>query len=441
MTLPAPRHNWMIRALTTPIVRGITWLGIVIAIGVAVGQWTTPALGGLGPALFWIGIVVLPFVLTTVAVLLYLLERYPNIQHTLGSVFQACSVVAFIGLLALATLEAQYRASHPIPPMEFESKDPLIYLQRPDPVLGWRSARNYSVPMDFLSGTRRFTTNSLGFRDIQQELDPNRPRVVIIGDSFPLGWGGDVQDSITPMLRKVLPEAQIFNASWQAYSKDQIRWSYQKLARPLQPRVVVMMLMSDPFRDTSLPLYFGLRKPYNLLDGDKLIQAGTPVEFYKNAEENRAYHTEWQARRVSGPVSAWHFLTHDFIRAHSAFGRQVLTTLEWREAQRLGMPPIDAIESKIMSKLKAEVEADGAHLIVVPSPRIDIFKVMKDPIWSMQRHLDSYRKLGIDTVDITPLLVEDWSRCFNAEKHPNALAIRRLHGSLGDHIRPHLGPN
>lgn len=431
----------MIRALTTPIVRWITWLGIVIAIGMAVGRWTAPALGGLGPAIFWIGMVALPFVLTTAAVLLHLIEHYPNIRPALTSISQACGVATFIGALALATLEAQYRAFHPIPAMEFESKDPLIYLQRPDPDLGWRSAPNYSLPMDFLSGTRGFTTNSRGFRDIEQDLDLTKPRVVIIGDSFPLGWGGDVEDSITPVLRKTLPEAQIFNASWQAYTKDQIRWSYQKMARPLKPKVVVMMLMSDPFRDTSLPLYFGLRKPYNLLDGDKLILAGTPVEFYKNAEENRAYYTEWQARRVSGPVSAWRYLTHDFLLAYSAFGRQVVTTLEWRDAQRLGMPPLDAVEAKIMSTLRAEVEADGAHLIVVPSPRVDIFKVLKDPVRAMQRYLDDYRHLGIDTMDITPLLLKDWPQCFNGDKHPNALAIQRIHGPLGDRIRAHLGSN
>ena len=441
MTPPPPRHNWIIRAFTAPVLRWVTWLATLILVAAIIGHWTAPTIGGIGPALLWLGILVSPTLSIIVVVALRILERYPQVQPGLEALGRAGSLAACIGLSALAVLELQYRESHPIPAMQFQTKDPLIYLQRPDPVLGWRSAKNYSIPMDFLSGTRKFTTNSRGFRDIEQQPDQDRPRVVIIGDSFPLGWGGDIEDSITPLLRQVLPEAQIFNASWQAYTKDQIHWSYQELARPLRPTVVLMMMLTDPFRDTSLPLYFGLRKPYNLLDGDRLIQGGTPVSHYNNAKENQAYYMQWQSRRVTDPVSAWRFLTRDFIPAHSAFGRQVLTSYEWQEANELGMPPIDAIESKIMAKLKSEVEADGAHLIVVPAPRLDIFQLTSDPVQAMQRHLDGYRALGIDTVDITPLLLKNWPKCFNGDKHPTALAIKRIHKAVADRIRAYISHN
>lgn len=421
-----------------PVARWVGLLGVVLAIATCVGWVTTPSLGGLGLVMFWLGILSLPVVWLVALVLAGLTERYPGIQPAVGSISKTCAGTAVLGLLVLTTLEMQYRESNPIPRMQFENKQPLIYLQRPDPILGWRGAPNFTKVMDFLSGVRQFTTNSRGFRDIEQELDPDRPRVVVIGDSVPLGWGGDVEDSLTPRLRKILPDAQLFNASWQAYTKDQIAWSYRVMARPLSPKVVVMMFLSDPFEDTSQPLYYGWRKPYYLLDGEQLILKGTPVRFDNSAVQNRTFYRNWQIQRITGPVSAWHYLTHDFIRTHSAFGRQVLNTLQWREVNNSGMPPINALESKILSKLKAEIEADGAHLIVVPTPRKGLFQHAEDPVRAMQRHLEGYRRLGIDTFDITPLLLGNWAKCFNQDAHPNALAIKRIQRPLSERIRSYL---
>jgi hypothetical protein len=421
-----------------PVVRWVTYLGILIVIGSTVGLTTTPALGALGPALAWIGILVLPVVLTTIVVTLRLVEQHPHIQASLGFVGAGGITAGLIGLLVIVVLELQYRASHPIPPMQLSSKDTLMYLQRADPILGWRGSPNYSRPMDFRGGPRQFTTNSRGFRDIEQDVDPKRPHVVIIGDSFPIGWGSDVEDSIATHLRRTLAEAQIFNASWQSYGKDQVAWSYRVLAKPLRPKVVVMMLLSNPFRDTSKPLYFGLRKPHYLLEGGKLVLAGSPVQHYKDEETNRLYFQDWQAQRINGPASAWHYLTRDFILENSAFGQRVLNTLERREINGPGVPPIDAVESKILSNLKAEIEADGAHLIVVPAPRPEFFRFAAKPAQAMERHLDGYRDLGIDTVDITTLLLTAWKSCFNRDAHPNALASQRIALPLADRIRPYL---
>ncbi len=439
MPTPNRQHNWLIRVFTTPIARVLAGGSLLMLAAAAVGWATPPTFGGLGPTIFWLGLLTAPLAFASAVVMVWLLGRHAGLQPALRTVGSSALGSLLITLLVLSTLELQYQSSHPLPPLQLSSKDPMIYLQRPDPDLGWRGARDYSRTMDFLSGPHLFATNSRGFRDLEQEPDPERARVVIIGDSFPLGWGADVEESITPALRRAAPETQFFNASWQGYGKDQIAWSYQKLARPLRPQVVLMMFMCEPFRDTSQPLYHGLRKPYQVLEGDQLRLIGAPARPLQDAASNLIYRRHWHAARIDGPGAAWRFLSREFPWEHSAFARRVITTLDWRQANAQGLPPIDRIEAKILAHLLQQTKADGAHLIVVPAPRRSLFQHTDDPHRAMQRHLRGYRQLGIETLDITPLLLDDWRRCYNLDAHPNNLAIERIQGLLSRRIRAALG--
>ena len=58
MTPPPPRHNWIIRAFTAPVLRWVTWLATLILVAAIIGHWTAPTIGGIGPALLWLGILV-----------------------------------------------------------------------------------------------------------------------------------------------------------------------------------------------------------------------------------------------------------------------------------------------------------------------------------------------------------------------------------------------
>ena len=258
-------------------------------------------LGGFGMALLWLAIVVVPGLLLAAGIIGALSDRHPTIGATLDALWRAVWIsLACIGAAALV-LEWQFRTTHPLPQVRFASPDSLTYLQRPDPVLGWRGAKDFSQRVAFITGTRVFKTNSLGFRDIEQTID-QRPHVVVLGDSFPNAWGLDVEDGIVHQIRTKLPGAQLFNASWHGYGKDQIAWSYRRLARPLQPRVVVMMFIIDPFKDTSRPIYAGIRKPYYLRAGDALELAGTPVLYHQGAAADRAYYGDWHRRPHRQPM-------------------------------------------------------------------------------------------------------------------------------------------
>jgi hypothetical protein len=341
-------------------------------------------------------------------------------------------LIAFFGLVAV---EIRTRYAGPMQHQVYVSDDQLIHLQRPHPELGWIGAPEYEVDQEFPGRTLRFATNSQGFRDIEQTPDPARPHLVIIGDSFPLGWGNELADSAGPILRAALPEFQVFNAAWQGWSKDQIAWSYQLLARPLTPRVVLMMFVVDPAIDGSLPLYLGLRKPYCLLRQGHLLREGIPVRSLAPVEDNIRYFRAWEAARVTDPLAALRFCLQEFPRRYTALGQRLLPDYDWAEVDRSGLEPIDAIEAAIMEQLAAAVQRDGARLIVVPAPRRSLFANAKDPGAAMVRHLDGYRRLGLETVDIMPALGDDWQACLNPEEHLNGEGMRRIRALLVQHVR------
>lgn len=61
----------------------------------------------------------------------------------------------------------------------------------------------------------RYTINKFGFRDQARlrERQPGRPRVLVLGDSFTVGWGVEQDQSYVSRLQAAWPEAELWNTA------------------------------------------------------------------------------------------------------------------------------------------------------------------------------------------------------------------------------------
>ena len=396
-------------------------------------------IGGLGPSLVWIGMICAGMAILLDLVMSKILQWNEDLERELIPVLRplmsSLSIAAQVGILALVTMEVVSRFIHPMPDPAWIRENPLNSLQRPDSTLGWVPAQNYDAVLQ--QGGKRIAmkTNSRGFRDIEQEIDLERPRVVVIGDSFAVGWGSEFAEGITPRLREDLPEAQIFNSSWAGWSKDQISLSYGVRAKPLKPDIVLAMFMVEPGVDQSGPLYFGQRKPWFTLKDRRLVLQGMPLTFNVPTQVNRRLYLHWEADQITGPLVAMRFLAVEFPRRHLAMGRRFLPVPDWEEVNRSGLPSLSLVESAILADLKKQIEGDGGVLLVALAPRPPVFQNCDDPIDAMRQHLDSYRRIGLNPLDITPYIAEDWEQCYNQENHPNGRGLDRIRDPLARKIR------
>ncbi|MCA8954888.1 MAG: SGNH/GDSL hydrolase family protein [Planctomycetes bacterium] len=402
---------------------------LLSAVGGLAGTW----LGGYGPALLWLGALAAQAALLAAVALRALLRRAPDLAPKVDAVAAALLRAGALALAAFLAAEWATRSDHPLPQREWASVDTLEHDRIPDPLLGWRNAASYRRIHEFADGPREFATNSLGFRDIEQQRDPTRPCVVILGDSYPLAWGSGVEDGMTPRLRADLPGVQVFNAACGGWGKDQIAMSFDRLARPLRPDVVLMAYLVLP-NETSSPLLEGLRKPYYLLHDGNLSLHGLPVLFHQSAAANRHYYGVWQGQRIHGPRTALEFLI-DTLRDSSTIVHRTCPPFDWRRIDATGLPPIDAVESAILAQLRRDVEASGARLLLALSPCTSLLANARDPVAAMRRHVAGYHAVGIETFDLTPWVVEDWHSCFNAEAHPNGVANQRARAALAARVR------
>lgn len=128
--------------------------------------------------------------------------------------------------------------------------------------LGWfpipNSEATYQGTVEF-----QIKHNSRGFRDPEPTFS-DRPRIVVLGDSFV--WGYDVQQDqrFTEQLRTMLPEYDIYNLGISGYGTDQQTILYQDIGRLYEPDIVISIFCADNDRrdNSSNERYGGYYKPY-----------------------------------------------------------------------------------------------------------------------------------------------------------------------------------
>jgi lysophospholipase L1-like esterase len=176
-----------------------------------------------------------------------------------------------------------------------------------DERLGWKlrpSAVGVNRGREF---THEIRTNSHGYRDTEHTpaRPPGKRRIVLLGDSFAMGWGVERQQMFSSLLERLVPDLEVINLGVAGYGTDQEVLTYESEGSRYETDWVLLAVL--PGNDVHDNLR-GSRyhKPYFLLDGDSLSLHGVPVPY-----------TVVHSRKV--PVSAdAGYQLHDWLDSHSA---------------------------------------------------------------------------------------------------------------------------
>jgi hypothetical protein len=146
-----------------------------------------------------------------------------------------------------------------------------------DPSVGWRSQPNLRNAKVF--GNKLLNTNADGFRgerDIPFSKSSERPRILILGDSFT--FGDDVSDNETYSyyLQDMLPHAEVINLGVHGYGHDQMLILLKEQGVRWLPDIVILgFIPEDMFR--NLLAFRDFAKPRLVLKDGDLTLTNTPV--------------------------------------------------------------------------------------------------------------------------------------------------------------------
>lgn len=167
-------------------------------------------------------------------------------------------------------------------------------IARFDPILGWRYKPSLSTKGEY---DIVYTFSQEGYRteDIDIKTNFDKPRILIVGDSFLFGHGIPFTETFGFKLDKRLNhEYEVLNFAVQAYGTDQIFISLQELLPQYTPSIVIMDIGNEQYlRNTSrdrrefikCARFLGTKPLYRLVN-DKLTLISKP-ELYASYDNPR----------------------------------------------------------------------------------------------------------------------------------------------------------
>ncbi len=230
------------------------------------------------------------------------------------------------------------------------------------------------------------------------ERRPGVPRVVVLGDSFTFGWGIGHEHAWPALVDAALPDVEVLNFAVPGQNTWLELEHYRRTARGWRPDVVLVgWYLNDALIDRRSP---------NVL---RLCPLASPRERLRGRLEEhsalvRVLIDLANIRRHGGPLPPWD--SEGLMRAEALGFR---CSMHWLE------------------ELKAEVEADGARLVVVQTPHLDGVGTPADPERSVQRFLGAeLSSRGLERFSLYPAV---------ARQSPDAMRIDGLHPSVEAHRR------
>lgn len=145
------------------------------------------------------------------------------------------------------------------------------------PDRGWMSRpglRNAAV-----FGDKVLNTNSRGFRGTREytdELPPDTPRIVVLGDSFTFGDEVSDDETYPAQLQTLLSGAEVINMGVHGYGHDQMFLLFEQEGARLRPDIVILgFVYADMWRNDNA--FRDYAKPRFMLDGERLVVTNVPV--------------------------------------------------------------------------------------------------------------------------------------------------------------------
>lgn len=149
-----------------------------------------------------------------------------------------------------------------------------------DPELGWSHIPGKRID-NFYGPGRSITINNEGFRgpeDYLGDSPPDRFRVILLGDSFTMGYGVDDSSTYPALLQTFNPAVQAVNMGQGGYSIGQCYLWYRRQGSDLRPDALVLaIILNDIWRLGETRVANGAATPAFVLRKGKLLIKGQPV--------------------------------------------------------------------------------------------------------------------------------------------------------------------
>jgi hypothetical protein len=124
-----------------------------------------------------------------------------------------------------------------------------------DPVLGWKLAPSRDTVFHGAHFAVRVQQNAEGLRDSHYDYarTPGRRRVLVLGDSVVWCWGVEHDDCFTERVERALGDTDVINAGVPGYSTAQELLFYEREGRRYAPDVVVLVVAPNDVDDNLDP--------------------------------------------------------------------------------------------------------------------------------------------------------------------------------------------
>ncbi len=273
-----------------------------------------------------------------------------------------------------------------------------------DPLIGWKLPPGETLIDETADFRVAYLGNPQGFRSPHDFSGPAPGRrIVFLGDSYTFGSGVEDDETFVARLERRLADTTCYNLGVGGFGIDQMWMTLEHYGLPLEPDAVVLTFIRNDL-DRSLSAFrdghIWLAKPtFRLVEGR--LEPLTP--------ENRPPPlTRWvqQELRLSG---LWR-------RLESSLSRRFAVGYRWR------------LNRALFERIRDVTRAAGAGLLVVYVP---INRGHAAPLFERE-----FREMGIDFLDLGPLLPEDPAALFYPrDRHFNAAGHRFAADAIEERLR------
>jgi hypothetical protein len=147
-----------------------------------------------------------------------------------------------------------------------------------DPQVGWRLKENTETRGKVLGGLEiNMSTGAYGLRMNQRAVrQPSRGGILAVGDSFTAG-SGVLDEDAWPARIEILSGQPVENGAAGGYGVDQIVLRTEQLLPALQPKTLIIGILSQDTLRNNYEIYGGGYKPYFVIESGKAVLKGVPV--------------------------------------------------------------------------------------------------------------------------------------------------------------------
>jgi hypothetical protein len=223
------------------------------------------------------------------------------------------------------------------------------------------TTRHY-VPGDY---EVRITTNSAGMRG-QKEYPvarvPGKRRILMLGDSFPFGYGVEDQDVVSAVLETLLNAGsktggyEVVNLSVSGFGQAEELVTWEKRGRAYRPDVVVLFYFDNDPGNNSVSGLYGLAADGTLTRTGRSFLPGTNLQDYMLGFAP----TRWLFEHSE----AWNLIRHRL----SSLVQEYLMRKQGLSSYDDKNPQVVALTRALLRQMATAITGDGAQLVFVLIP-------------------------------------------------------------------------